>query len=292
VSPFYDPMLAKVIAHGATREEACRRLLIALEDTVALGLTTNRSFLIAMLRHRAFAAGEATTTFIQWYFPAGSDAMRRPQADLRTLAIAAVLLFEDRRRAAAGASRATMNWSSTGIAVWPLRLTLSDVHHSATIMAVRPDGYSVLLGKEEVEVAIVERGERSLRFTAFGLQQTARFALQDGVLHLDLDGTTVAVRETALETAGSGRRDGSSRLVAPMNGAIVGVLARAGDRVIRGQRVVVLEAMKMQHEISAERDGTIEKILVNPGEQVAARQLLAVLAPENIAGKDEMEESA
>ncbi|MFY9893609.1 MAG: acetyl-CoA carboxylase biotin carboxylase subunit [Xanthobacteraceae bacterium] len=292
VSPFYDPMLAKVIAHGATREEACRRLLIALEDTVALGLTTNRSFLIAMLRHPAFAAGEATTTFIQRYFPAGSDAMRRPQADLRILAIAAVLLFEDRRRSAASASRATMNWSSTGIAVWPLRLTLSDVHHSASIMAVRPDGYSVLLGKEEVEVAIVERGERSVRFTVFGLQQTARFALQDGVLHLDLDGTTVAVRETALEAAGSGRRDGSSRLVAPMNGAIVGVLARAGDRVIRGQRVVVLEAMKMQHEISAERDGTIEKILVNPGEQVAARQLLAVLAPENVAGKDEMEESA
>ena len=77
-----------------------------------------------------------------------------------------------------------------------------------------------------------------------------------------------------------------------MNGAIVGVLARAGDRVIRGQRVVVLEAMKMQHEISAERDGTIEKILVNPGEQVAARQLLAVLAPESVAGKDQMEESA
>ena len=292
VSPFYDPMLAKVIAHGATREEARRRLLAALEGTVALGLTTNRSFLIATLRHPAFAAGEATTTFIQRYFPAGSDAMRRPQADLRTLAIAAVLLFEDRRRSTASASRATMNWSSTGIAVWPLRLTLSDVHHSASIMAVGPDGYSILLGKEEVEVAIVERGERSLRFAAFGLQQTARFALQDGVLHLDLDGTTVAVRETALEAAGSGRRDGSSRLVAPMNGAIVGVLARAGDRVIRGQRVVVLEAMKMQHEISAERDGTIEKILVNPGEQVATRQLLAVLAPENVAGKDEMEESA
>ena len=54
----------------------------------------------------------------------------------------------------------------------------------------------------------------------------------------------------------------------------------------------MLEAMKMQHEISAERDGTIEKILVNPGEQVATRQLLAVLAPENVAGKDEMEESA
>ena len=63
-------MLAKVIAHGATREEARRRLITALEDTVALGLTTNRSFLIAVLRHPAFAAGEATTAFIDLYFPA------------------------------------------------------------------------------------------------------------------------------------------------------------------------------------------------------------------------------
>jgi geranyl-CoA carboxylase alpha subunit len=280
VSPFYDPMLAKVIAHGATREEARRRLLVALEGTVVLGLTTNRSFLIAMLRHPAFAAGEASTTFIQRYFPVGSDAMRRPQADLRTLAIAAVLLFEDRRRSAASASRATMNWSSTGIAVWPLRLTLSDIHHSASIKAVGPDGYSVLLGKEEVEVAIVERGERWLRFSAFGLQQTARFALQDEMLHLDLDGTSVAVRETALDAAASGRRDGSSRLVAPMNGAIISVLVQPGDRVGKGQRIIVLEAMKMQHEISAERDGTVDKILVKPGDQVATRQLLVELEPE------------
>ena len=109
VSPFYDPMLAKVIAHGATREEARRRLLVALEDTVALGLTTNRSFLIAMLRHPAFAAGEATTAFIDRHFSAGSDAMRRPQADLRTLALAAVLLFEDQDAATSTAPRATMH---------------------------------------------------------------------------------------------------------------------------------------------------------------------------------------
>jgi geranyl-CoA carboxylase alpha subunit len=280
VSPFYDPMLAKVIAHGATREEARRRLLVALEDTVALGLTTNRSFLIAMLRHPAFAAGEATTAFIGRHFPAGSDAMRRPQADLRTLAIAAVLLFEDQRRGDVNTPRATMNWSSTGIAVWPLRLTLGDVHHSTSIMAVGPDGYWVLLGQEKVEVSIVERRERSLRFTVLGLQQTARFALQDEVLHLDLNGTTVVVRETALDATASGRRDGSSRVVAPMNGAIISVLVQPGDRVGKGQRIIVLEAMKMQHEISAERDGTVDKILVKPGDQVATRQLLVELEPE------------
>ena len=105
VSPFYDPMLAKVIAHGATREEARRRLIAALEDTVALGLTTNRSFLIDVLRHPAFAAGEATTAFIDLHFPAVSDAMRRPAPDARMLALAAVLMFEARANASKRAER-------------------------------------------------------------------------------------------------------------------------------------------------------------------------------------------
>jgi geranyl-CoA carboxylase alpha subunit len=105
--------------------------------------------------------------------------------------------------------------------------------------------------------------------------------LRDAVLHLDLAGASVTVRETALEAAGSARRDGSSRLLAPMNGAIVGVLAKPGDRVARGQRIVVLEAMKMQHEISAERDGVVGKVLVKAGDQVATRQLLVELEQEN-----------
>ena len=122
VSPFYDPMLAKVIAHGASREEARRRLIVALENTVALGLVTNRSFLIAVLRHPAFAAGEATTDFIDRYFAAGSDAMRGAEPDNRTLALAALLLFEARSRATASVSAVARNWSSTGAATWPLRV--------------------------------------------------------------------------------------------------------------------------------------------------------------------------
>ena len=118
VGPFYDPMLAKVIAHGASREEVRRRLIAALEDTVALGLVTNRSFLIAVLRHPAFAAGEATTDFINRYFAAGSDAMRGAEPDNPTLALAAVLLFEARSRATANVSAVARNWSSTGTATW------------------------------------------------------------------------------------------------------------------------------------------------------------------------------
>jgi geranyl-CoA carboxylase alpha subunit len=280
VSPFYDPMLAKVIARGATREEARRRLIGALEDTVALGLITNRSFLIAMLRHPAFASGEATTAFIDRYFPAGSDAMRVVKPDNRTLALAAVLLFEARAQAVTHFQGMAQSWSSTGIAMWPLRLTLGDAHHAISIVAVRTDKYLVALGSDMIEVSIAERGGGTVRFTALGLQQTARFAAHDGTLYLDVHGQVFALRETTLEASGSGRRDGSSRLVAPMNGAIVGVLAKPGDTVAKGQRIVVLEAMKMQHEISAERDGIVDKVLVKPGDQVAARQLLVQLRPE------------
>jgi geranyl-CoA carboxylase alpha subunit len=292
VSPFYDPMLAKVIAHGRTREDARRRLIAALEDTIALGLTTNRGFLVATLRHPAFAAGEATTAFIDRHFPAGSEAMRRPPPDLRSLALAAVLLFEAHGREAGSAAGAGSPWSSTGVAVWPLRLTLGDVHHSASVMAVGPDRYLIALGNDTVEVAIEERQDGAVRFTAFGLQQTACFAVHEGVLHLDLNGIVFSARETALEAGGSGRRDGSARLVAPMNGAIVGVLAAPGDRVAKGQRLVVLEAMKMQHEINAERDGVVDKILVKPGDQVATRQLLVELKPEASAVQDRAEETS
>src|SRR5689334_21039127 len=129
VSPFYDPMLAKVIAHGGTREEARRRLAIALEDTVAFGLNTNRGFLISVVRHPAFAAGDATTAFIERYFPAGSEALQRPKLDLRMVAVAAILLFEARESQTVRGQ----SWSSTGAPSWPLRLTTGDAHQQAIV---------------------------------------------------------------------------------------------------------------------------------------------------------------
>jgi geranyl-CoA carboxylase alpha subunit len=281
VSPFYDAMLAKVIAHGATREEARRRLIAALEDTVALGLTTNRSFLVAMLRHPAFAAGAATTAFVDRYFAAASDAKPGQEPDRGTLALASVLLFEARSQVAANTTAPAQNWSSTGMAIWPMRLTFGNIHYPVRITAAGTDQYLVALGSEMIELAIIAREEGAVRFAAFGVQRSARYALHDDMLYLDFDGEAYALRDTTLAAADAARRDGSSRLLAPMNGAIVSVLAKPGDAVAKGQRIVVLEAMKMQHELIAARDGTIGKILVKPGDQVATRQLLVELAPDD-----------
>jgi geranyl-CoA carboxylase alpha subunit len=278
VSPFYDPMLAKVIAHGLNREEARRRLVAALEDTVALGLNTNRTFLVAALRHPVFVAGDATIAFIERHFPAGSDAMRHPKLDRRTVALAAVLLFEARKTVAAAPP--AQPWSSTGMANWPMRVTAGEAHQEVSVTVIAKDQYMIALGTHMVEVSIEERQNGAVRFTASGIQQTARFALRDGTLHLDLNALIATVRETTHQAGGTARRDGSARLVAPMNGAIIGVFAKPGAAVTKGQRIVVLEAMKMQHEICAERDGTIERILVKAGDQVATRQLLVELTSE------------
>jgi geranyl-CoA carboxylase alpha subunit len=277
VSPFYDPILAKVIAHGASREEARRRLIAALEDTVVLGIDTNRGFLTSVLGHEAFAAGEATTAFIEKYFPTGDAAMQRPAPDPLMLALACVLLFEAPADRPTGE---TAGWFSTGTAAWPMRIKLGEAHHAATVTALDAGRYAVAIEAQTTDIEFVDRGPGLVRFSSDGLQRTARYTFADGALHLDLGGVVMTARETRLELAAGKIRDGASQLLAPMNGSIIAVLAKAGDKVAKGQRIVVLEAMKMQHEIAAERDGTIAAINVKTGDQVATRQLLAVLTTE------------
>ena len=291
ISPFYDPMLAKVIAYGTAREEARRRLIVALEDTVVLGLNTNRNYLVAALRHPAFVAGEATTAFIERYFPAGSDVMRRPNLNLRIVALAAVLLFEARTRDPGGAVAATQYWSSTGPANWSLRLTVGNSNQETVVAVLGPDHYLVALGDHMIEVSIAERHDGAVRFTEGGVQKTARFAWQDKVLHLALDGLIAAVRETTLEISRPQKDSDSAELLAPMNGAIIAVHVKAGDRIVRGQRLVVLEAMKMQHEIRAPRDGVVLRVLVETGRQVATRQLLVELEAQPAASDESARES-
>ena len=134
MTPFYDPLLAKVIAWGMARPEARRRLIAALEDTIVFGVTTNRGFLLAVLRQHAFAAGEATTSFIEKYFVTGGDLARAPQPELPGLVIAAVLLFESRSAIRCGHAccRMVLNrHSHLAAALDDRRHALSGTYHGA-----------------------------------------------------------------------------------------------------------------------------------------------------------------
>ncbi len=295
VSPHYDALLAKVVAHGATREEARRRLAAALDDTAVLGLPTNRMFLSAVLRHPAFAAGAATTAFVAQHFAPGSAALARPAPGEPMLALAAVLLYEAASSAAASSaeisgaaaqtgpgagSPALGAWRSTGSASWPLTLDDGTARHPVTVTCTGQDRFAVALAERSVEIALLAREPNAVRFAAGGVQRIARFALAGSTVHLDVGGVTAAFRDTLRDRSAAHEREGDGRLLAPMNGRIVAVLAKAGERVTKGQRILVLEAMKMQHEIAAGRAGVVESIAVREGEQVATRQLLAALAPE------------
>jgi geranyl-CoA carboxylase alpha subunit len=290
VTPFYDPMLAKVIAWGTTRQEARRRLIAALRDTSVLGLTTNRGFLLAILRNEAFVAGAGTTTFIERHFAIDGEGARAPQPQL--LVIAAALLFEAHSHHNGAGHEPPQAWSSTGVAIWPLRVMIGETHYPAHIMALGPNRYLVALNDEMIEVSIDRREAGTVRFAVFGIQQAAHFAMDGGVLHVDVGGETIAARDTTLDMSRAQMRNVSAALVAPMNGAIVAVLVKAGDRVARGQRLAVLEAMKMQHEIRAHRDGVVGKVLVETGQQVATRQLLIELAPLAAATEDRKEQTS
>ena len=275
ISPYYDPMIAKVIAHGRTRDEARRRLATALDDTLVLGLNCNRRFLAAMLRHPAFAAGQATTGFIASHFGPKSAAMARPQPTEAMLALAAVLLFE---ATATEGDPSVSNWRSTGAAAWPMRLANGDRTHAAVVTCTGEDAFAVELDGGPIEIDVVDWHESSVRFSIGGLQQSARYAFAGDQLHLDLAGITASFRDTMLAAPAAGTGAGDAQHLAPMNGRIVSVLAKPGDKVSRGQRIVILEAMKMQHEIAAQRDGVIDQVAVKEGDQVATRQLLVALA--------------
>jgi len=246
VTPFYDPMLAKAIAHGATREDARRNLIAALERTALLGVRTNKAFLVQLLRDPVFAAGGATTA----YMPDAS-----PDApDPRLSALAAALL------ARAGA------WRSAGATT--RRLTLGETAHEVGAESV--DG---------VPLRILEAADGRIRFERDGVQGWAEAAWDDeGGLWLAADGATARFEEAKPRArARDARSDG--RIVAPMAGRIVSV-AEAGAAVARGEVVIVLEAMKMQHEIKAAAAGRLAEVRVAAGEQVGPRQLLALVVTE------------
>ncbi len=265
VTPYYDPMLAKVVAHGATRDEARRRLLRALDETCLLGVASNRSFLIDVLAHDVFAEGGATTAFIERH---AAPAARAP--DDGTIALAAVLLY----RRAAGAGDA---WRSSALPPTTVPLRHGEDTVDCVLRALTADSFRVTANGREMAVDVLATDGHRLRYGLDGLGQWARAAFDGAVLHLDTGGHAWRFTEWTASAGGRASGLGDGRLLAPMAGRIVAVHAAPGAAVARGDIVVVLEAMKMEHEIKAPADGTVAEVAVSDDQQVDARQLLVVV---------------
>jgi geranyl-CoA carboxylase alpha subunit len=270
VSAFYDPMLAKVIAWGADRDEARRRLLRGVEDSRLFGVATNRAFLAATLRNPEFAAGKATTGFIARQFPEGF-ANDSPPAWAPALAAA---LFADHQ----GAGWRSNRWSSHVIKL------ASSVGESDWRAVRRDSAWELTSGTATFTIQLLERDAANVialidghRFRVgahveFGEEPCVRLDV-NATIH-NFDDRSFA-RPASTQDAGPG-----GALRAPMNGAVAQVFVSVGDPVKRGQPLLVLEAMKMEHSILAPVDGFIEAIAVSQGAQVATRDTLIVITAE------------
>ncbi|WP_169569882.1 acetyl-CoA carboxylase biotin carboxylase subunit [Sneathiella limimaris] len=281
ISPFYDPMLAKVIAYGSNREEAIAKLIQGLEETVLFGFATNTSFLLDILRRDKFRQGEATTAFIAEEFT--EDDLKAPVPSISELAASAVLTYEQERNMAKAMSldvpEGLLNWSSGGLLQSNYAFSFGGIRTAVTVAPANADHYSVFVDQEKIPVKVLSRGEHNYRVEADGTRLDVAFAAAGpGQMHVAISGKTYLFSDDLKAQASGEAAKSSGTVLAPMHGTLLEVFVAEGDTVQVGDRLAVLEAMKMQHDILAEVEGTLQTVLATKGAQAAADDLLFEIA--------------
>ncbi len=272
ISPFYDSMVAKLIVHGRTRAEALARLDAALAKTHVVGLNTNVQFLRHVVACESFAqarldtaliARETTALFnqekvgLQWAVAAlVADTLRQEQAARNTTAA-----WKDPW--AAGDA-----WQSHAASTRAFALEFAGESHVALLHAERNGALQLDVDGTSAALAFSVQAHGGLDITLGAERERLQVYRQGELAHVFMArGATALVVVDALAHAAVAQAD-TGRLTAPMPGKLLSFAVKAGDSVRRGQPLAVMDAMKMEHTISAPADGTVEELLYAPGDQV------------------------
>ena len=277
ISPFYDSMVAKLIVHGKTREEALARLDEALAQTRIVGLNTNVQFLRYVVCSPSFAQANLDTALI----PRESAVLFRQDPVGLVMAAACAMaktLLDERAMEGVDPFSRRDGWRSHGVNVRRFefeyqgeaaKAELTYLHDGALWVALgdisgplvfsqTPQGINVQFAGQRLLAKVYRQGETDHVFTARGATQITTSDL--------------------LAHAGHGPAEGG-RLTAPMPGKVVSFAVKAGDVVEKGQPLAVMEAMKMEHTIAAPANGVVQELLYAPGDQVAeGAELLKIAA--------------
>jgi propionyl-CoA carboxylase alpha chain len=264
VSPHYDAMLAKIIAYGATRTEATRKLTTALRSAKLHGLTTNRDLLLKILTNPAFLAGDTNTAFLSPDGPLDSPSPH-PPTGLPALA-AALALAAANRQAAAVLATLPSGWRNVRSQPARARFDQAEVVYDPV-----PDGIVVV--RAEPSEVILEHD---------GVRQRFEIARYDGDDRVYVDSPTGSAELTPVPRLPEPvEHVAPGSLLAPMPGSVLRVEVAPGDTVTKGQPVLALEAMKMEHQIAAPADGVVAAVHVEKGQQVEAGAVLAIIQEES-----------
>ncbi|MBC5786353.1 biotin/lipoyl-binding protein [Ramlibacter sp. USB13] len=239
VPPWYDSLLGKLVAHAPTRAEAIAKLASALDRLEVLGLPTNRRFLAACLRHSVFRSGEARIPFLSEH----GDTLRR-QLEQEEFGVAAEAAFS-----------AVLPQGAAGALASPFDRPLRIAHRGALF---------------DVPVCEAE---------GVAGAQARVVEIPGGGWHVQVGVVDLFLRDASFDPPlpeGGGTGDGELRV--PFNGKVVAVHAQPGDAVRKGDTLVVIESMKLEHALAATRDGVVRSLHVQAGQQVAPAQLLVTVA--------------
>jgi len=284
ISAHYDPMIAKLVVWGQTREQALARMRAALAQTHIVGLASNVDFLSRLMHNHAFALAQLDTGLIERerekLFP---DRSRVPHQML-ALAVARVVADE---AAAAGADpwQSRTGWRMNTPYIRTLTFkSLVGEHFGVHDVSLAYTRGGLVFGHGEVRAPLAIDGVQGTRLSlrlGDGTQERrlAADVTRDGDdLHVFLGGRHVTL--TLVDViAHAGEEAAEGRMTAPMPGKVIAVHVRAGERVAKGAALLVMEAMKMEHSIVAPADGTVEEVLYGVGEQVTEGAALVAFAP-------------
>ena len=281
ILPFYDSMIAKVVAHGRDRDEARRRLMAGLDALVALGVPTNRRFLSRCIADPVFAAGDATTAFIGERADVLDD--RAADGAHPLAALAALVLFQCAPHHVDDRDGEPATHALAHRLPVPMRLQLGATEMAASVRRSGARRVEVASASGVATFDLLEQHPTSLRFARDGVVETVVFARDADGAWLQHRGVELRVEDrTRAAPARTRAAGGDGTLRASMNGRVVAVMARVGDRVESGAPLVTLEAMKMEHVHVAPRAGVVRVVRVTSGQQVAAGSVVVELdAPES-----------
>jgi 3-methylcrotonyl-CoA carboxylase alpha subunit len=271
VSPFYDPMIAKLVAHAATREAALDRLVRALDATLIAGVRNNVGFLGALCAAPEFRRGRVDTDYIDRNL-AALGAVPRQRADFGAAALgAARLLVRDQRQdvAKGEAVDAASPWAArdgfqlTGVRSLTVPIAVDGEREDAT----------VTYGKEGMQVAV----------EGWAPAADAKVFEADGEAYVVRCGRQTRVRLQDFSAAATDSASGDGTVRAPMHGKVLALFVRVGDSVTPGQRLAVIEAMKMEHTLRATVAGIVKEVAASAGTQVVEAAKIMVIAPDKSA---------
>jgi len=271
ISPWYDPMIAKLIVWGEDRAQAISRMDHALGDFDVVGLTTNVNFLRRLMRCDAFSGADLDTGLIERERAALMPAAAAPTPESLVLAAAAVLAIEsDVAPAGKDPWAARSGWRAGAWLSREFEFTQAKVAHPVSVDYGR-EAFTVHAGGESLALTALayDRATRRLSGLAGSHAFDVRAMLDGETLHLfSANGSQQFGYAPALAHAGDDAEEGG-QLTAPMPGKVVALLCGKGERVSKGQPLMVMEAMKMEHAIAAPSDGEVTELLYAVGDQVA-----------------------